>query len=150
MQQYLSTCNRRVEVVSPAWLQLCHQEQRLVPADSRCRLQISSLMRGGAGAAVGALGAGAAALRSAGSTGAAAAGAGGGVFANTASRGGFPGEAEKQQEGAWVPEYWHERPTDPLKLFDGCYFTLAAVQSYQADHEKVLGHIRWGGTGLLV
>jgi hypothetical protein len=141
VQQYLNTCNRRVDVVSPAWLQLCHHEQRLVPADGRCRLQIGSLMRSGAGAATGG-------VLAAGPTRAAAADAGsggGGVFANAASRGGFPGEAEKQLDGAWVPEYWHERPTDPLKLFDGCYFTLAAVQSHQADHEKALGHIRWGG-----
>lgn len=142
VQQYLSTCNRRVEVVSVAWLELCHREQRLVPVDSRCRLQISSLM-GGATAAQGALGAGPAGLRSVSSTG--AAGGGGGVFANTASRGGFP-DAEKQQDSvAWVPEYWHEQPADPLKLFDGCYFTLAAVQSHQAEHEKALGHIRCVG-----
>jgi hypothetical protein len=66
------------------------------------------------------------------------------VFANAASRGGFPGagEAAEQQEAACAPEYWHEKPADPLKLFESCYFTLAAVQSHQADHEKALALIR--------
>lgn len=148
MQQYLNTCNRRVEVVSEAWLQLCHQEQRLSPADSRCRLQVNSLVRSaaglaGAGASAAGLGAGAGGLRTVGSSG----GSGGGVFANTASRGGPPSEAEKL-EGVWVPEYWQQQPTDKLKLFDGCYFTLAAVQSYQAEHEKALSHIRYVRGGL--
>lgn len=151
VQQFLASCNRRVELVSPAFLQLCHQEQRLVPADSRCRAQIGGLVRS-TGAAPGALlgvlpssGTSAAAAAAGGGVGVGvgtAGGAGGGVFANTASRGAFPTEIEKQ-EGVWVPEYWKERPADPLKLFDGCYFTLAAVQSYQEEHEKALGHIRY-------
>jgi hypothetical protein len=65
------------------------------------------------------------------------------VFANTASRGGFPGDAAEQQEAACAPEYWHEKPADPLKIFEGCFFTLAAVQSHQADHEKALALIRY-------
>lgn len=114
----------------------------MAPADTRCRLQLNSLMRSAAvlGAA-GAAGAGAASQGPGGSRPAAGASAGGGVFANTASRGGPPVDTE-QPESAWVPEYWREQPADPLKLFDGCYFTLAAVHSFQAEHEKALSHIR--------
>jgi hypothetical protein len=136
VQQYLASCNRRVEVVSVAWLELCHEEQRCVPVDARCRLQLASLMRGSSSHPLGAAGAGA--LGSGGATGGLAAGGfstgGGGVFADTASRGGFPDAADRQQQdgagvgGGWVPEFWQEQPTDPLKLYDGCYFTLAAVQ----------------------
>lgn len=159
VQHYISTCNRRVDIVSAAWLELCQQEQRLVPVDHRCRLQLSSLLGPAGGAAgsaggVGVLGqqrAGMGMLRGAGGGltagvgggAGAAGGGGGGVFANTASRGGFPADQHgDKQEGGWVPEYWHEQPADPLRLFDGCYFTLAAVQSHQSEHEKALAHIR--------
>lgn len=135
VQQYLGSCNRRVEVVSIAWLELCHEEQRCVPVDARCRLQLTSLMRGGSSHPLGAAGAGALGSGAgAGGLAAGGAGGGGGVFADTASRGGFTEAADRQQQdaaglaGGWVPEFWHEQPTDPLKLFDGCYFTLAAVQ----------------------
>lgn len=128
VQQYLGSCNRRVEVVSAAWLELCHEEQRCVPVDARCRLQLASLMRGSGSHPLGAAGAGAlgsgGGLLAAGGSG----GGGGGVFADTASRGGFTEAADRQQQDAAAPEFWHEQPTDPLKLFDGCYFTLAAVQ----------------------
>lgn len=150
VQHYLHTCQRRVEVVSPAWLLLCQQEQRLAPADTRCRLQLNSIMRAAAGITPAGSNGAAAGVTGVGSAGS---GGGGGVFANTASRGGFPAGgaggagADKAAAGeaAWVPEYWKERPSDPLRLFDGCYFTLAAVQSHQSDHEKALGHIRCAG-----
>jgi hypothetical protein len=128
VQAFLQSCKRRVEVVSPAWLLLCQQEQRLAPADNRCHLQLSSLMRLAVGGGSGGAAAGA-------GTGAAAS-----VFANAASRSTAPGG--EQGSAGWLPEYWKQPPADPARLFDGCCFTLAAVQGLQPEHETALGHIR--------
>eukprot|EP00775_Hariotina_reticulata_P010964 gene10964-11119_t len=43
----------RVEIVTPKWLQLCHQQQQLLPADSSCRIPLDSLLRNAGPAAGG-------------------------------------------------------------------------------------------------
>lgn len=196
VKQYLQTCRRRVDVVSPGWLLLCGEEQRLVPGnDPRCRLNLGSLLAHvaaagaapGSGAplppafaAAGAAGGGGGSFSSA-SAAAAGSGIGGGgmgtavgggsgtnsmagvfggpglvtaapgsaasmgVFANTASRHGppLPGSmaAEAAAATAWIPQYWLEQPVDRLRAFEGCHFTLVALQA-TPEHERALTLVR--------
>lgn len=69
----------------------------------------------------------------------------GGVFAQSASRSGFPESdpQQQQQQQEYIPEYWLHQPRDLNKVFEGCYFTLAALKGRQKEHEEALEKIRW-------
>jgi hypothetical protein len=167
--QFLQGCRRRVEVVSPVWLHSCLQQQCLViPDASTGKLLINNVLQqaGTAAAAAGLAAAGsgtvAAALLSGGGDSnagfpSAAPGCGitGGVFSRSASsRHGFPSstaqdaqQQQQQQAAVWVPEYWadEQQPKEGQKVFEGCYFTLVALQSSEQEHSRAMDYIRWVG-----
>jgi hypothetical protein len=146
----------RFEIVSPKWLQLCHQQQQLLPADSSCRIPLDSLLRNAGLVASGSL---AGALAGQGSDASSrltsVPSIGGGVFSRSASRSGFPGvAAEAAGPGAaaggsggeglldeWLPDYWNHQPKKGERLFHNCFFTLVAMQG-SPDHQKALDTIR--------
>lgn len=164
VRRFRDGCNKRLELVTPEWLRLCQQTQRLAAADARCRYQLDGLLRHaaqGAPAAAGAAGGGsrdgppaAAAVAAAGGSGILA-----GVFSNSASRQGFPagaaaaavaaagpgdaagGQQQQQADDAWLPEYWKHQPAEGQRTFEGCHFTLVALQG-SADHQTALDIIR--------
>jgi hypothetical protein len=43
-----------------------------------------------------------------------------------------------------VPEYWADelQPKEGQKVFEGCYFTLAALQSNEQEHSRAMDYIR--------
>jgi hypothetical protein len=166
--QFLQSCRRRVEVVSPVWLHSCQQQQQLVIPDAASgKLHINSVLQqagtvaaaaGAAGLAAPASGTVAAALLSGGGDSNAGfpsappgCGITSGVFSRSASsRHGFPSAAQEaqqqqqQQAATWVPEYWadEQQPKDGQKVFEGCYFTLAALQSNEQEHSRAMDYIR--------
>jgi hypothetical protein len=162
---FLQGCRRRVELVSPVWLHACQQQQCLViPDASTGKLLINNvLQQAGTAAAAGLAAAGsgtvpAALLAGGGDSNAgfpsAPAGCGitSGVFSRSASsRHGFPNAAQEaqqqqqQQAAAWVPEYWaaEQQPKEGQKVFEGCYFTLVALQSSEQEHSRAMDYIRW-------
>lgn len=164
--QFLQGCRRRVELVSPVWLHACQQQQCLViPDASTGKLLINNvLQQAGTAAAAASL-----AAAGSGTVPAALLGGGGdsnagfpsappgcgitsGVFSRSASsRHGFPNSAaqeaqqqQQQQAAVWVPEYWAEeqQPSEGQKVFEGCYFTLAALQSSEQEHSRAMDYIR--------
>jgi len=146
----------RIEIVSPKWLQLCHQQQQLLPADSSCRIPLDSLLRNAGPAATGSL---ATTLAGQGSDASSklpsVPSIGGGVFSRSASRSGFPAAAEaagpsaaaSAAGGEGLSDEWAHRLLEPSAqgrgaIFTTCFFTLVAMQG-SPDHQAALDIIRW-------
>lgn len=155
--QFLQGAKRRVEVVKPNWLHLCHEEQGLLVGDVRCKIFMNTILQqaglaptaSAVGATAAAAGPLAGATYSSGDSNAgfpaASSGIAGGVFGNSASRQGFPGTAQEQQQSApaWVPEYWtdEQKPSDPSRVFENCWFTVAALTD-NSEHQRALEYVR--------
>lgn len=111
--------------------------ERQLVTDNRGRMALTGLL---SHAAVGST---AASSTAAAADSAAAGNISRGVFAQSASRSGFPeSDQQQQQQEGWVPEYWLHRPRDVTKLLEGCHFTLAALKGRQREHEEALERIR--------